>query len=200
MKTLKKTTKSRKGSTIENGGVPPRRVSNADRRPREYLTPKEVERLIVVARKRGRYGLRDATMILVTFRHGLRVSEVCNLTKDQIDFGHGLLHVRRVKSGMPSVHPLSGGEVRALRALQREDDAAGRYVFVTERGGPMTPSTFRWMLARIAVAAKFPFPVHPHMLRHATGYKLANDGQDREHCSTISGTRTSCPRSATGAP
>ena len=65
-------------------------VPNADRRPREYLTPKEVERLIEVARKRGRYGLRDSTMILVTFRHGLRASEVCNLTRDQIDFAHGL--------------------------------------------------------------------------------------------------------------
>ena len=88
-----------------------------------------------------------------------------------------LLHVRRVKNGIPSLHPMGGGEVRALRALKRDEDG-GRYVFVAERKGPMTPATFRWTLGRISVAAKFPFPVHPHMLRHACGYKLANDGHD----------------------
>src|SRR5262245_17992512 len=149
MKRLHKKAKGSKPSIIENGGVPPRRVPNSDRRPREYLTPKEVDRLIETAKKRGRYGLRDATMILVTFRHGLRALEVCNLTWDQIDFAHGLLHVRRVKNGMPSVHPMGGGEVRSLRALKR-DESGGRYVFVTERKGPMTPATFRWRFARIA--------------------------------------------------
>ena len=84
--------------------MPPRKPFNEDRRPREYLTAKEVERLIMAAKKRGkRFGLRDATMILVTYRHGLRVSELCSLTWDQFDFAHGLMHVRRVKNGMPSV-------------------------------------------------------------------------------------------------
>ena len=164
--------------TLLNGTVPPPRVANAVRRPREYLTPKEVERLIDAAKKRGRrYGLRDATMILVAFRHGLRVSELCSLTWDQIDFSQGMMHVRRVKNGMPSVQQIGGEELRALRALKRED-SAGRFVFMTERGAPMTPAGFRKFLARLAVAAKFPFSVHPHMLRHATGYKLANDGRD----------------------
>jgi integrase len=125
MKKLTKTAKGRKRPTIVLGTVPPARGLNADVRPREYLTPKEVERLMEAARKRGRYGVRDATMILVAFRHGLRASELCALTWDQIDFAHGLFHVRRVKSGMPSVHPMSGGEVRALRAIKR-GDAAGR--------------------------------------------------------------------------
>jgi type 1 fimbriae regulatory protein FimE len=177
MKTLKKIAKRRSRPTFVLGAVPPKRAFNADVRPREYLTPKEVERLMESARKRGRYGLRDATMILVTYRHGLRASEVCSLGRDQIDFAQGLLHTRRLKRGIPSVHPMSGGEVRALRALMR-DDAGGRYVFLTERKAPMTRRGFHNMVALAGVAAKFPFPVHPHMLRHATGYKLANDGQD----------------------
>ena len=161
-----------------NGTVPPARVANRDARPREYLIPKEVERLITAAKKRGRrYSLRDATMILVAFRHGLRVSELCALTWDQIDFAQGMMHVRRIKNGMPSVQQIGGEELRALRALKRED-AAGRFVFMTERGAPMTPAGFRKFISRVAVAAKFPFGVHPHMLRHATGYKLANDGRD----------------------
>ena len=178
MKTKAKKTKRRTRPTLLNGTVPPRRVANRELRPREYLTPKEVERLIAAAKSRGRrYNLRDATMILVAFRHGLRVSELCALTWDQIDFAQGMMHVRRVKNGMPSVQQIGGEELRALRALKR-DDAAGRFVFMTERGAPMTAAGFRKLLARLGVAAKFPFGVHPHMLRHATGYKLANDGRD----------------------
>jgi len=178
MKTKAKTAKRRTRPTLLNGTIPPKRVRYRQLRPREYLTPKEVDRLIATAKKRGkRFGLRDATMILVTYRHGLRVSELCALTWDQIDFGHGLLHVRRAKNGIASVQQIGGEELRALRALKREDDA-GRYVFMTMRGAPMTPAGFRKFLVRLGVEAGMPFPIHPHMLRHATGYKLANDGQD----------------------
>ena len=147
-------------------------------RPREYLTPQEVECLIKAAKKQGRrYGLRDATMILVAFRHGMRVSELCALTWDQIDFASGMMHVRRIKNGMPSVQQIGGEEMRALRALKREDGSS-RYVFMTERGAPMSAAGFRKLLARLGETAKFPFGIHPHMLRHACGYKLANDGRD----------------------
>lgn len=162
MKTLAKKTTSRTRPTTVNGTVPPARVRNSDVRPREYLTPKEVERLIDAAKKRGRrYGLRDATMILVAFRHGLRVSELCALTWDQIDFS-GMMHVHRLKNGIASVQQIGGEEMRALRALAREDGGS-RFVFMTERGAPMTPAGFRKFVARLAAAAKFPFPVHPHM-------------------------------------
>lgn len=157
--------------------TPPRRQRNAERRPREYLTPAEVETLIGTAKKRGRYGHRDATMILITYRHGLRVGELCTLTWDQVDFGQGLLHVTRLKHGVRSVHPLGGEELRALRRLRR-DQPEGRHLFQTERDAPMTPAGFRKTLARIDEASPLAFPVHPHMLRHACGYKLANDGQD----------------------
>ncbi len=167
----------RSAPMIVNGTVPPRRVVNAERRPREYLTPKEIELLRKAARERGRYGHRDSTMILVMYRHGLRPAEVCALRWDQVDLAHGLLHVRRVKSGTPSVHPMGGGEIRDLRRLKREQ-IESRHVFLTERRAPISSAGLRKMLARIGEAGKFPFPVHPHMLRHACGYKLANDGQD----------------------
>jgi type 1 fimbriae regulatory protein FimB/type 1 fimbriae regulatory protein FimE len=160
-----------------NGTVPPRRPLNGDRRPREYLTPKEIELLRKAARGRGRYGHRDATMILIAYRHGLRPAEACALRWDQVDLAHGLLHVRRVKNGTPSVHPMGGGEIRDLRRLKREE-IESRHVFLTERRAPISTAGFRKMVARVGEAGEFPFPVHPHMLRHACGYKLANDGQD----------------------
>ena len=105
----------------ENRTVPLRRPPNAELRPREYLTDDEVNRLVEAARQReGRYGFRDATMILVTYLHGLRASEVCALRWDQIEFDRGELHVVRRKNGKPSVHTLRGSELRALRRLQRE--------------------------------------------------------------------------------
>jgi type 1 fimbriae regulatory protein FimE len=178
MKTLAKKSARKSRPTHLNGTVSPKRARNKDVRPREYLTPKEVERLIAAAKKRGRrYGLRDATMILVAFRHGLRVSELCALTWDQIDFSQGMMHVRRIKNGIGSVQQIGGEEMRMLRALKREDGGS-RYVFMTERGAPMTPAGFRKFLSRLAIGAKFQFLVHPQMLRHACGFKLANDGRD----------------------
>jgi type 1 fimbriae regulatory protein FimB/type 1 fimbriae regulatory protein FimE len=130
-----------------------------------------------VARARSRYGHRDATMILLSYRHGLRVSELVALRWDQVDLKQGLLQVSRLKRGTPSVHPLRGPEIRALRQLAREYPFSP-YLFVTERGGPMTAAGFRKMLARTGELSNLGFPVHPHMLRHGCGYKLANDGQD----------------------
>jgi integrase len=88
---------------------------------RRYLTEREVERLMDTARKSSRYGYRDATMILVAYRHGLRASEVCDLQWHQIELDAGRLHVRRAKRGTPSVHPIRGDEIRALRRLRREN-------------------------------------------------------------------------------
>jgi len=156
---------------------PPRRRRNADVRAREYLTDSEVDRLIKVAAS-NRYGHRDATMILVAYRHGLRVAELVALRWDAIDFGHGRLHVSRVKGSAESVHPLSGRELRALRRHKREQEPPSPFIFTSERGAPFTPAGFRKMIARLGVVAGFDFPVHPHMLRHACGYKLANDGHD----------------------
>ena len=163
--------------TVGNRPRPPRRRRNADVRAREYLTDSEVDRLIKAA-GRNRYGHRDAAMVLIAYRHGLRVAELVALRWDAIDFGHGRLHVSRVKGSSESVHPLSGRELRALRRLKREQEPASSFIFTSERVAPFTPAGFRKMIARLGVAADFDFPVHPHMLRHACGYKLANDGHD----------------------
>src|SRR5215469_9599815 len=153
---------------------PPRRQRNIDRRSREYLTPAEVEMLMATARKRSRYGHRDATMILIAYRHGLRVSELCRLEWSQIDFASGLLHVARLKGSISTTHPLRGIELRALRRLKREQEPS-RHVWMTERGAPMTAGGFRQMLRRTGQQSGLGLLVHPHMLRHACGYKIAND-------------------------
>lgn len=163
--------------TPVNGTVPPQRLSNEALRPREYLTEDEVNTLMSVAKKRGRYGHRDATMILIAFRHGLRVAELCALRWDQLDLKQGLLHVRRLKNGIDSAHPVRGPEIRALRKLERQG-VTSPYLFVTERGGPVSAAGFRKTLSRIGEASSITFLVHPHMLRHACGFKLANDGHD----------------------
>jgi type 1 fimbriae regulatory protein FimB/type 1 fimbriae regulatory protein FimE len=154
----------------------PRRKRNADYRSREHLTEREVERLIEAA-KDNRRGHRDATMVFLAFRHGLRASELIDLRWEQVDLENGILHVRRVKQGTPATHPLTGRELRALRRLQRE--AGGLpFVFVSERGAPFTNRGFQAMVERAGKAAGFTMKIHPHMLRHACGYKLANDGVD----------------------
>ena len=166
-----------KAPTLLNRKVPPRRVPNAAVRSREYLTSNEIEALMAAAKKSGRHGQRDATVILIAYRHGLRVSELVALRWDQIDLKQGTLHVNRLKNGSESVHPLRGPELRALRRAQR-DYPSSPYVFLTERKGPLTASSVRKIVARAGRNAGIPFPVHPHMLRHACGYKLANDGHD----------------------
>jgi len=160
----------------ENRTVTPRRPKNAAVRTREHLTMEEVERLIEAA-KDNRYGQRDALMILLTFRHGLRAAEVCDLRWEQVDFKTANLHVRRVKNGTPATHPLTGREMRALRKHQRDSERSP-FLFVSERGAPLTAPGFSRMVERAAAAADLGIKGHAHMLRHACGYKLANDGID----------------------
>ena len=163
-------------STV-NRTVTPKRVPNGHLRTREYLTEAEVERLMAAARK-NRWGHRDATMILVAYRHGFRPAELVDLRWDQIEFGSGALHVRRVKRGTPSTHPILGDELRALRRLQREQEPKSPFVFTSERGSPFTTAGFARMVERTGAEAKLGLKVHPHMLRHACGYALANRGHD----------------------
>jgi type 1 fimbriae regulatory protein FimB/type 1 fimbriae regulatory protein FimE len=148
-------------------GRPAGRPPNRELRTREHLTPAEVEGLIEAARD-NRQGHRDATMILIAFRHGLRASELVD---------EAVLHVRRVKNGTPATHPLTGRELRALRKLQRES-GENPFVFVSERGAPFSVSGFRRMIERAGQLAGLEIKAHPHMLRYATGYALANQGTD----------------------
>jgi integrase len=168
---------ARSRSVSVKGTVAPPRRRNADIRKREYLTEAEVDKLLKAASK-GFYGHRDCTAILVCFRHGLRASELCGLTWDDVtDLEHtnrATLNVRRLKGSVSGAHPLEPDEAIALRQLrkQRPDDV---FVFTTERGGAFTPAGFRKLLSRLGEAAGLgSLRIHPHMLRHSTGYALAN--------------------------
>ncbi len=164
----------------ENSNVPiaPRR-KNRDIRQREHLTVEEVERMIRAAKKTGRHGHRNATLILLAFRHALRVSELIELSWHQIDLEgrNKVLHVVRLKNGTPATHPLDRREVLALRELRKLYGESSR-VFVTERGEALSPSLVRYLVKRAGQLARLQLDVHPHMLRHACGYFLANRGTD----------------------
>jgi len=167
----------RKRAPVKAPSNESRKVTDGQRR--RYLTEREVERLLEAARKTGRYGERDAALILLAYRHGLRVAELVSLQWNQVDLKAALLHVTRRKNGTPAVHPLTGRELRALRALQRQAGGSP-WVFNTERGSGMAADNVRKALARAARAANLPegTPVNPHALRHACGFTLANKGTD----------------------
>lgn len=160
--------------TAESINRPPRRVASTGRK---HLNPAEVEKMLTAARGSGRHGRRDEALILLSYRHGLRVSELIALRWDSVDFNAGTLYVSRIKNGTPGVHPLRGPELRALRQLRR-DYPETPYLFISERKGPLTTSSVRRIVARAGQLAGITLRVHPHMLRHAAGYYLASQGQD----------------------
>ena len=156
---------------------PPPRTSNLQKRTREHLLPSEVEVMFKAAKDVGRHGHRDATLILLAYRHGLRISELVALRWEQVDFSNGTIHINRLKQGVSATHPLRGPELRALRQLQR-DYPDSPYLFVSERRAAMAAATARNIIVRAGALAGLPFPVHPHMLRHACGFYLASKGHD----------------------
>ena len=200
MKTKAKRVTKGRGSSTVNGQVPPRRLANAERRPREYLTPEEIDRLMIAARKRigARNPHRDATMILLAYRHGLRASELCSLRWDMLDLAQGRYHVTRRKNGRPSVHLIRGNEIRDLRRLQREQVPQSIYVFTTERRGPMTPGD----LSKATSPRSAPRPSSPSLCtRTCSGMRAATSspttGTTPGRCRSGSGTPTSRTRPGT---
>lgn len=156
---------------------PPVKVPNMEKRSREYLTVSEVNKLIKAAKRIGRHGERDGILILVMYRHALRVGEATDLRWEQMDLSRGRMHVNRLKNGDSSVHYLEGDEIRALRKLRR-DYPETEFVFETERQGPLSTNTVHKMVARAGITADLELSVHPHMLRHGKGYQLADEGVD----------------------
>jgi site-specific recombinase XerD len=151
-----------------------------DRQGRDFLTEAEMQRFLDVARH-GRHGVRDYLLLLLTYRHGLRVSEAIDLRLKDFDLGTPRLFVRRKKGSLSTHQSLEGDEIRALRAWLRERElrqgARSSYLFLSERG-PMTRQAVNYLVKEIGKRAKLHFHVHPHMLRHSTGYYLANRGYD----------------------
>jgi site-specific recombinase XerD len=127
-------------------------------------------------------------MTIMGYRHGPRAVEVVDLRWEKVDFKTATLHVRRVKNGMPATHPLTGRELRALRRHQKDSEKSP-FVFVSERGAPLSAPGFSRMIERAAVAAKLGIKAHAHMLRHSTGFKLANDGIDTKALQAYHGLR-----------
>jgi site-specific recombinase XerD len=156
------------------------RKSNTAYRVREHLTEAEMDKLFVALR-RNRHAQRDWLVGLLIYRHGLRVSEACDLRWDDIDFAKRTIDVRRLKGSHDSRHYLERDELIGLRALQRhyaKRAVKSSYLFVNERGHPFGRMGIARMIERAGEAARLPFPIHVHMIRHSTGYALAAKGVD----------------------
>lgn len=149
----------------------------SDVRSREYLLPDEVDTLIKTARS-NRTGLRDSTFVLLSFRHGLRLSEALNLKWSDIDFAGNGIHINRAKSGISNRHPLRSIEVIALNKLYKARNYIAQYIFTKTDGMPICKAGMQKMFSLLGEKANMPFPIHHHMLRHSCGYFLANKGID----------------------
>ena len=156
---------------------PPIKKKNTELRTREYLTQQEIARIRKAAKQSARHGHRNDTLILMMFRHALRVGEAVDLRWEQVDLKRAELHVTRLKNGRPSTHPLDSITMRALGRL-RKNYSQTPYLFVTDQNLPLSCRTARHIIAQAGKAADLPFTIHPHMLRHSTGFYLANKGID----------------------
>lgn len=152
------------------------RAADAHERGRDYLGPAQIDRLLAAARK-GRHGIRDYLLILMMFRHGLRVSEAIALRRADADLAQARLWVARLKNGLSVEHPVAGDELRALRRWLAARDDALPWLFVSERRQPLTRQAVNYIIGAAAKRARLG-PVHPHMLRHSCGFALANRGYD----------------------
>lgn len=152
-------------------------VSAVDAKRKNFLTEAEMKKFLDAARRGGRYCERDLCLMLTTFRHGLRVSELCDLRMTDLDLNTARLFVRRVKGSLSTHQPIEGDELRAIRAWLRvreeREDLHLPYLFLSERG-PLTRQAISYLVEQIGKRAKFDFKINPHMLRHSTGYYLAN--------------------------
>jgi integrase len=164
------------------------RSKNADYRQREYLTEAEVDKLVGAAGE-SRNPVRDRLLILMAFRHAMRVSELVNLRWEQIHLDTATVHIKRAKNGTPGIQGLQGDELRLLRALRREHPHAD-FVFLSERKAPLSVDGAQKLIERLGETAKLPFPIHAHMLRHAAGYALAARGIDTRTLQAFMGHRS----------
>jgi type 1 fimbriae regulatory protein FimE len=154
-----------------------RRKRRATRRSRDHLSPEEIEQLLEAAAETGRHAHRNYTLILLCYRHGLRINELREMRWRVVDFKRRQLRVNRVNNGISSVHPLHATDLKALRKLKR-DYPGTPYLFVTDRNEQLSKRTVSRVVAAAGRAAGFRFHVSPRMVRHACGYALANAGHN----------------------
>jgi type 1 fimbriae regulatory protein FimB len=161
------------GRSVKSGRAA---AADAHERAKDFLTEAEVAALLDAA-KAARHGVRDHLLALMMYRHGLRVSEAIDLRRGEVDLDRARLWVRRLKNGLSVEQPIAGDELRAIkRHLATRSDALP-WLFVSERGQPLTRQSVNYLLAAAAARAGLP-PVRPHMLRHSCGFYLANKGYD----------------------
>jgi integrase len=178
-----------KRPTAEKPTVARGRGKNESYRSREYLTEAEIEKLLTAA-GRSRNAARDRLLVLMAYRHALRVKELVDLQVDQIDLKAATIHIRRAKNGTPGIHGLQGDELRLIRALIREKGDHCRYLFISERGAPLSIDGAQKLVERLGEAAGLPFRIHIHMLRHSAGYALAGRGVDTRTLQAFMGHRS----------
>jgi type 1 fimbriae regulatory protein FimB len=162
---------------VRNVSSPP---DTADRQAKNFLTAPEMTRLLDAA-KQGRYGTRDYAMLLLAYKHGLRVSELVGMRLSQVNLDEGRVWVKRLKGSLDTEQPLEGKTLRALRQWLRDREGMRwndlPWLFVSERGA-MSRKAVNYLVAEAGRRADLPLHVHPHMLRHSCGYALANKGRD----------------------
>jgi type 1 fimbriae regulatory protein FimB len=146
-------------------------------RPRDFLSLSEIEQLIVGA-KASRYPERNQLLVLMLFRHGLRVSEALELRWDHLNLREARMWVERLKGSLSTEHPIAGDELRMIRRYQRTRHDNLPWVFVSDRGHQMTRRNVQYIIGRAGECARIEGSVHPHTLRHSCGYYLANKGHD----------------------
>jgi integrase len=151
-------------------------AADAHERRRDFLSETEIGGLLEAA-KAGRHGPRDYLLMLMMFRHGLRVSEATGLRREEVDLDHARLWVRRLKNGLAVEHPIAGDELRAIKRYLGLRTDPLPWLFVSDRRQPLTRQSVNYLVAMAAERAKLP-PVNPHMLRHSCGFYLANRGYD----------------------
>ncbi len=160
--------------------MPTETSETIDQNAKNFLTSSEMKKFLAAARK-SRHGVRNFCLLLTAYRHGLRVSELVDIRFNDLDLETGRFYVRRLKGSLSTHQPIEGDELRAIRTWLREREnypnACSSYLFLSERG-PMTRQSINYLVEQTGKRAKLNFKVNPHMLRHSTGYYLANKGCD----------------------
>ena len=150
--------------------------ADAHERRRDFLGEADLDRLLSAA-KRGRHGVRDHLLVLLMYRHGLRVSEAIALTRQDVDLDQSRIWISRLKNGLSVEQPIAGDEFRAIRRWLSSRDDTLPWLFVSERKQPLTRQAVNYIVSQAGQRAKLGH-IHPHMLRHSCGFALANKGYD----------------------